>query len=191
MSRLDSDTALETVAGSPEPGSHRTRLREFQAQLVERMQAARSGAQQHVNQLGVLVGGSRWLLNLQEAGEIVPVGVITDVPLTHNWFLGLVNIRGNLVSVVDFAGFQGLATTPIEKECRIVSFAPGLSFNGGLLVSRVLGLRNIAEMEAQPAAGDDDAPWAGRRYADRESRIWTELKLSVIVQDKRFLHVGL
>jgi twitching motility protein PilI len=191
MDRRHSDLVSDAVIVKADTGTRRTRLREFQAQLVERMQAVRSGAQEHVSQLGVMIGQNRWLLNLKEAGEIVSVGAITQVPLTHEWFLGLTNIRGNLISVVDFANFQGHPPTPVDKECRIVAFAPALSFNGGLLVSRVMGLRNMAEMEPQPASENGAAPWSVRRYTDRESQVWTELSLSLIVQDPQFLHVGL
>lgn len=190
MTRPTLDLASGTTLKESKSSARRTRLREFQAQLVERMQAASSGAQTQASQLGVMIGQTRWLLNLQEAGEIVSVGTITKVPLTRDWFLGLTNIRGNLISVIDLARFRGLAATPIEKDSRIVGFAPSLSFNSGLLVSRVMGLRNIAEMELQPANGNGDVPWAAQRYLDRESQVWTELNLSLIVQDPLFLHVG-
>ena len=167
------------------------RLQQFQAQLVERMQAARSGVETRVNKLGVLIGQNRWLLDLQEAGEIVSVGAITKVPLTKDWFLGLSNIRGNLISVVDFAHFQGFAPTVIDQETRIVAFAPGLTFNSGLLVSRVLGLRNVAEMELKTSAKTGAASWSRQGYLDKESQVWTELDLSLVVQDPQFLHVGL
>ncbi|MGH8807262.1 MAG: chemotaxis protein CheW, partial [Noviherbaspirillum sp.] len=150
-----------------------------------------SGTVSHASQLGVMIGQTRWLLNLQEAGEIVSVGTITKVPLTQEWFLGLTNIRGNLTSVIDLAHFRGQPPTPVDKESRIVAFAPSLAFNSGLLVSRVMGLRNVAEMDAQAAAETSEAAWATRRYLDRDSHIWTELDLSLIVQAPRFLHVGL
>jgi len=195
MTEPDLEVTHNALAGQTDGHGRRTRLREFQAQLVERMHAAASGTAQQANQLGIMVGQERWLLNLQEAGEIVSVGNITPVPLTQPWFLGLTNIRGNLVSVVDFAGFCGLPATPVDKESRIVAFAPALAFNGGLLVSRVLGLRNVTEMEPHADAAAElaaeEAPWAARRYVDRESRIWTELNLSLIVQDPRFMQVGL
>jgi twitching motility protein PilI len=191
MTILNPDLVSESAFTKPDAGARRTRLREFQAQLVERMQAVRSGAQEHVRLLGVMIGQSRWLLNLQEAGEIVSVGAITKVPLTQEWFLGLTNIRGNLISVIDFANFQGMAPTPIDKDSRIVAFAPALSFNSGLLVSRVMGLRNIAEMELQPTSDFDAAPWLSRRYLDRDSQVWTEINLSLIVQAPQFLHVGM
>ncbi len=186
-----SDPVPDKSFRRPDAQARRTRLREFQAQLVERMQAARSGVEGRVSQLGVMIGQNRWLLNLQEAGEIVSVGTITKVPLTHDWFLGLTNIRGNLISVVDFAHFQGLTTTPIDKESRIIAFAPVLSFNSGLLVSRVMGLRNVAEMTPHENTDTDAAPWSTQRYMDGESQVWTELNLSLVVQDPQFLHVGL
>lgn len=190
MTRPTLDLASATVLKEHDAGSRRTRLREFQAQLVERMQAASSGTAMQASRLGVMTGQTRWLLNLQEAGEIVSVGTITKVPLTRNWFLGLTNIRGNLISVIDLAHFRGLPPTPIDKESRIIAFAPALSFNSGLLVSRVMGLRNVAEMEPQ-AGTTGDTPGVVQRYLDRESHMWMELDLSLIVQDPQFLHVGL
>lgn len=174
-----------------DPAARRMRLREFQTQLVERMQAASSGAVAQASQLAVMVGQTRWLLNLQDAGEIVPVGAITKVPLTKDWFLGMANVRGNLISVIDLARFCGMPATPIDKDSRIVAFSPALSFNSGLLVSRVMGLRNAADMQPDPVAEPDAASWAAQRYVDRESQAWTALDLSLIVQDQQFLHVGI
>jgi twitching motility protein PilI len=190
MTRPTLDLKAES-AKVADAGARRTRLREFQAQLVERMHAATTGTSAQTSQLGVMVGSTRWLLNLQEAGEIVSVGTITEVPLTQDWYLGLTNIRGNLISVVDLARFTGLGPTPIDKESRIVAFAPTLSFNGGLLVSRVMGLRNVADMAQQPSTESAATPWAVQQYVDRDAQVWNELKLSLIVQDSKFLHVGL
>jgi twitching motility protein PilI len=191
MTQSTSELQSGKVYGKPDAAARRTRLREFQTQLVERMQAAKTGVDTRVNQLGVMIGQQRWLLNLQEAGEIVSVGSITNVPLTHDWFLGLSNIRGNLISVIDFARFQGQAPTVIDKESRIVAFAPTLSFNCGLLVTRVLGLRNVADMEVQATPEADATQWSSQHYVDRDQQVWNELNLSLVVQDPLFLHVGL
>lgn len=191
MSSTNTDLAPRSDIKERDSGARRTRLREFQSQLVERMAAAASGTAAQASQLGIMIGNTRWLLNLQEAGEIVSVGTITKVPLTQEWYLGLTNIRGNLISVIDIARFRGLPPTPIDKESRIVAFSPSLAFNAGLLVSRVMGLRNVSDMELQPPAETGDVPWAVQRYLDRESQLWTELDLSQIVQDQEFLHVGI
>ena len=191
MTQSTSDLKPARTFKKPDAGARRTRLREFQANLVERMQAARSGADTRTSQLGVMIGQTRWLLNLQEAGEIVSVGNITKVPLTQDWFLGLTNVRGNLISVVDLARFRGQAQTQIDKGSRVVAFAPSLSFNSGLLVSRVLGLHNVEEMKLQNTEANEATPWASKSYLDKESQVWTELNLALVVQDPQFLHVSL
>lgn len=189
-----SESSLDSRPGAAlkegDGGARRHRLREFQAQLVERMQAASSGTHTQASKLGVMIGETRWLLNLQEAGEIVSVGAVTPVPLTRDWFLGLINVRGNLVSVIDLARFRGMSATQIEKDSRVIAFAPSLSFNCGLLVSRVMGLRNVADMEMQPQPPSGDSPWIAQRYLDRDSHVWNELNLSLIVQDPQFLQIG-
>ena len=170
-------------------GARRERLREFQSQLLERMQAARSGAAISSNQLGVMIGQTRYLINLREAGEIVSMGQITQVPLTRDWYLGLLNIRGNLIGVVDIQRFQGQTGIDAGSDCRIVAFASGLAFNAGLLVSKVLGLRNVAEMTLQP--GSASYPWMQQSYLDANDQTWHELNVAHLIQDNQFLHIGL
>jgi len=191
MTETISDNRSEPAVKKSDVGARRTRLREFQSQLLERMQAARSGSDTSISQLGVMIGHTHCLLDLQQVGEIVSVGSVTKVPLTQDWYLGLANIRGNLTSVIDLARFQGFGLSTIDKQSRVVAFAAGLSFNSALLVSRVMGLHNLSEMQLRTDLAVDATPWSARQYIDRESRIWTQLDLSLIVQDPRFLHVGL
>ena len=181
-----------------DPAVRRTRLREFQAQLMDRMQEAQRGTQLRVSQLGIMIGQSRYLLDLREAGEIVSAGHMVKVPLTKDWYLGLSNVRGNLTSVVDLARFDGGQATVLDSSCRVVAFAPSLAFNSGLLVSQVLGLRNSSEMEAEVSAdtnegstGLEHKPWIVAVHRDQDGKLWSELSLSMLVQNQEFLHVGL
>lgn len=177
---------------SPAATERRSRLRQYQVQLLERMQAARSGAATGGRELGVLVGGRACLLDLTQISEIVPLQAAAPVPvpLTQDWYLGLVNIRGHLTGVIDLARYQRLgAGDSAPAERRLITFAPGLGFNCALLAERVLGLRKLAEMEAAPAA--DDAPaWSSQQFRDGDGRLWTRLDLALLVQEARFSHVG-
>ncbi len=162
-----------------DPAGRRSRLRQYQVQLLERMQAAKNNTGARVNQLGVQIGTRRYLLDLTEAGEIVPLGPLTDVPLTQPWYMGLSNIRGNLVGVVDIARYLGHAATPVGPDSRIVTFATHLSFNCALLVERVFGLRNAVDMQ-----------FDGELLRDADGNEWALLDLAALVQETRFLHVG-
>ncbi|QJE00602.1 chemotaxis protein CheW [Massilia forsythiae] len=181
--------------------ARRTRLRRYQEQLLERVQAARTGSGARTHQLGVEIGGAAYLLDLAEAGEIVPVPVLSPVPLTRPWYLGLASIRGNLVGVVDLAGFfaerdadgapaapAAAAAAPIPASARIVTLAPGLGLPCGLLATRVAGLRQAADMRPLDAADDDGA---GGRLVDAGGKVWTPLALAALARDERFLQVAL
>jgi twitching motility protein PilI len=184
------NTRQNEPAGSTDRIERRKRMRIFQTELVERMQAARDQTEVRDNRLGVVIGGRRWLLDMQEIGEIVPFSSITKVPLTQDWYLGLLNIRGNLVSVIDFARYQGLPPTETDSSNRVITFSPALGINCGLLVTRVLGLRNVTEMQPMSAIDVQMAEWALDSYRDSDSQEWTGLSLSAIAQEQRFLHIG-
>lgn len=176
----------------------RARLRDFQSQLMERMQAAKAGAHVRANQLGVQIGKYRYLIDLREAGEIVSSGNLTKVPLTKPWYLGLSNVRGSLTSVIDYSLFEGHEATFLDSSCRVLAFSNSLSFNSGLLVSKVLGLRNADEMDLIDEQATDEntmnhhkKPWVLNRFLDADGQIWSQISLSLLVQDQEFLHIGL
>ena len=172
------ELAHDTLA-KPDAAGRRTRLRQYQVQLLERMQAAKTNTGARVHQLGVLIGNERYLLDLTQTGEIMPMSPITVVPLTQPWYLGLANIRGNLVGIIDFARYVDANQTAMAPDSRVITFSNGLGFNCGLLVSRVFGLRQAAEMQA-----------SGARLRDADAQEWTPLDLAALVADPRFLHVG-
>ncbi len=176
------------LAGGLDPASaasasRRTRLRDYQAQLLARMQAASGGAGAAPSQLGLEIGARRYLVELAEAGEIVPLAPPTPVPLTQPWYLGLVNVRGNLTGVIDFAryldGESGEAPAA-APGARLVTIAPALGVNAALLVSRVHGLRQAGAMMAEDG-----------RLRDGEGNEWTPLSLAALVREERFLHIGI
>jgi twitching motility protein PilI len=164
----------------PGLAERRSRLRQYQTQLLERVQAARSNSGARISQLGVALGSTRYLLDLLETGEVNPVPSITPVPLTQPWYLGLANVRGNLTGVIDLARYLGTGDTAIGPDARIVTFTPQLGFNCALLVTRVHGLRHASEM----TPGDGV-------LRDPDGNDWTPLGLAALVQDERFLQVGL
>ncbi|GMV00803.1 MAG: chemotaxis protein CheW [Burkholderiaceae bacterium] len=170
----------------------RQHLRDFQARLSERLRRAAAEPAQAAR-LGVQVGGRRLLVELSEAGEIAAFGdAITPVPLTHDWFVGLVNLRGTLFGVSDLARFAGGEFTPNTKETRLVALAARLNLNGAILVDRMLGLQNLSAMTAAADDPADDAarPWLGREWLDVQGHRWTELSLERLAGDERFLAVS-
>ncbi len=166
----------------------KTHLREFQERLSERLKNA--GGASRSAQLGLAIGDQRWLVDLAEAGEIVPIpSQITPVPLTRDWFRGLVNLRGSLFGVADLMRFSGDVFTPVSKESRLLALAGSLNLNAAILVSRMLGLHDASGWRPDPTRAHW-AAWAGRCLIDGDGRDWYELSLSRLAGDEQFLTVG-
>ena len=193
---------LGALAADVDDKSH---LRQFQARLSERLRQA--DVAPRVARLGLLIGGQRWLVDLSEAGEIVPWPVpVTPVPLTAPWFRGLANLRGVLFGVSDLDRFAGGEATPLSRDSRLLAFGASLNLNAALLVSRMLGLHDPMGWQVAEDGGEDaqgqvpahgtasaqaQAPaWAGRTLIDGEGRTWRELSLARLAADERFLCAG-
>lgn len=167
-------------------------LRQFQQQLAARL-ATKTAAQVESSRLGLSAGGENWLIRLADAGEVLAMPAVASVPLTQPWFVGITNIRGNLYTVIDFAAFIG--RTPLAMragaQTRLLVLGPRTGdLRAGMLVTRVIGLRNIAELE--PAAPVTPAPpWYGQRWSDREGVSWQEIDLARLAKDDAFLQVGI
>lgn len=169
----------ERQGAHSDAAGRRTRLRQYQVQLLERMQAARNNTGARINHLGVQIGTQRILLDLTQAGEIVPVSPITSVPLTQPWYLGLANIRGNLFGVIDLARYLRVGETAAGPDGRFVTFSAGLGINCAALVSKVYGLRHAGDMQQH-----------GDHLRDADANEWDVLDLAALARDPRFLQIG-
>ena len=162
-------------------------LRDFQAHLARRLAGA--SEQSAAGLLGIQSGADFWLLNLSDSGEIIPLTPLTTVPLTKNWFVGIANIRGNLYAVADFSAFQGKEATPQNTSSRLLHIGTRHGNNAALLVTRMLGLRNVDDLT--PISADPDSPpWASDVYTDNEGRRWKKLDVRQLLVDEDFMEIG-
>ncbi len=162
-------------------------LRDFQARLARRLAGA--SEQSAAGLLGIQSGADFWLLNLSDSGEIIPLTPLTTVPLTKNWFVGIANIRGNLYAVADFSAFQGKEATPQNTSSRLLLIGTRHGNNAALLVTRMLGLRNVDDLT--PISADPDSPpWASDVYTDNEGRRWKKLDVRQLLVDEDFMEIG-
>jgi twitching motility protein PilI len=165
----------------------RTSLRDYQRELAARLQGAASG--RAASKLGLQVGAEAWLVDLVDAGEVIPVPPITPVPLTRPWFRGVANIRGKLYSVVDFPAFLGGAPVALTEQARLLLLGERFRTGAALLVDRSLGLRGSEQLQERQGGRGGGPAWLKCAYRDSEGRVWKELGVASLVQDPAFLGV--
>lgn len=70
--------------------------------------------------LTFFLADEEYAVNIQQVKEIIEYSSITKVPKVPRWIRGVINLRGNVVPVVDLAVRFGLDERPITKTTCIV-----------------------------------------------------------------------
>jgi len=184
------DNLDDSLGGSElDDGRKSAKLRDFSAQLAARLQAAPTPMAEPAR-LAIRIGNSAFLLDMNNAGEIVAAPPVTPVPWTKPWFLGLANVRGRLVGVVDLMRLAGNAPIAVEDAQQLVVFNEALKFNVGLLITRAFGLRNIKDLEPLGPVRERARPWESKAFRDADGTRLVEIDLQGLTSYEEFLSIG-
>jgi twitching motility protein PilI len=113
--------------------------------------------------IGFRVGARLLVTGIDEINELLAVPTLTPVPGTQPWLLGVANVRGNLVPVIDFARFLFGERTQHSDRTRLLVVRQG-SGNVALMVDEVFGQRTVDQEQRRDAVAEDDPRLA--RFVD-------------------------
>jgi len=82
--------------------------------------------------------------------ETRPLRDITPVPCTPPFVLGLINVRGRIISVIDIKSFFNLPEKGLTDLNKVIILHDG-EMEFGILADSVLGVRTIPLAELQPS----------------------------------------
>lgn len=108
----------------------------------------------HKQHLSFRVQGARYALALDQVREVIDCGPIRPVPLMPAFILGIINVRGCMVPVIDLAArFDLSSTSRSKRSCVVVAEA---SFEQqphrvGLLVDAVETVMDVHADDISPA----------------------------------------
>lgn len=162
--------------------SKRLNLREFQQDLINRMQAKDHACDQ-ISTLGVQIAEQNWLVDMLDLSEILPLPPLSAVPLTKPWFIGVVSVRGILYGVSDMAAYQQKGKASGAAVNRVLLVAERHAFNAALLVDRVLGLRNPRLWAQSEVDGQV-------QYHDEQGNFWHKLDIAGLLGRPDFLQIS-
>lgn len=138
--------------------------------------------------LAFRLGGDRMVCSVERIAESLPLPQVTRVPGTKPFILGLANVRGDLVTVVDLGGFLTGRRSAVSMRSRLLA----ANLRGrpvGLLVDEVFGQKNFMAGEADEPSLAQESPLAGlvtRRHRSGNDE-WHELDLDGLFTHPEFL----
>lgn len=97
-------------------------------------------------------------INVMQVQEVLRVTEIAPVPGSPGYVLGIINLRGNVVTVIDTRKRFGLVPRDMDDSTRIVIIEVNKQVVGILVdsVAEVVDLR-ASEIETAPNVGNDDS----------------------------------
>jgi purine-binding chemotaxis protein CheW len=136
------------------------------------------GAQSQLERFVVFqVGDDRYACPLENVAEISRIPTITPVPRTPDFVVGVANLRGNVVSILDLKPLLGIPEDedkPLSAYRMLIITHEQLS--AAFVVDRVEGVVAISESDLEPplpGAPEAVRPWISGHFRYEDSLIGT------------------
>lgn len=167
--------------------------------LAEYWQRARAQAlalpsQQEVRRywkgIGFLLAGQPCVSMMGNVQEIINLPTFTRIPRVKNWVLGVANIRGRLVPVIDLPLYLQLPSSqPFQKRRLLV--VNDQQFPVGLLVDDLLGMQQLPEDQLQPwqASIPELAPYVEHCFQGTQDWLMVDIKALVAAPEFKLVSV--
>ncbi|MGH8040995.1 MAG: chemotaxis protein CheW [Rudaea sp.] len=136
--------------------------------------------------------GMRYLVSsINEVNESLTPPALTIVPGTRGWLLGVANVRGNLVPVIDLKQYLEGERTQVTDSSRVllVRQAGG---SVGLLIDEVMGQRSFSEDQRADAVGEEDERYGrfvGEKYPLGDAH-WGQFSMATLVRASDFIQAA-
>jgi purine-binding chemotaxis protein CheW len=106
-------------------------------------------ATEHLNVVEFLLSYERYGIESSYVREVYPLREFTPLPGTPSFILGIINLRGQILSVIDIKKFFDIPEKGLTNLNRVI-IVRNDSMEFGILADTVFGTRNIPLKEMQP-----------------------------------------
>lgn len=101
--------------------------------------------------IGFSVGGQRLVTSMADVSEVMHCPKLARVPGAKAWLMGIANLRGALLPVVNLQGFLRGQPASFDRESRILVVEQD-EILSGLAVEEVFGVKHFLEEQRLPGA---------------------------------------
>ena len=142
--------------------------------------------------VGFRIGEEQFVANRDQVREVLMLpDAMTRVPGAQRWLLGIANLRGHLLPLIDVKLLLGSGRTTLRRTTRVISINHR-EVPAGLVVDEVLGFRRFADHEfsSEPAETVVRCDrFLGGTY-QRGDESWPVFNLFDLVESNMFLQAS-
>lgn len=146
--RMDAVNAAIASAWMPGP-EETTRILRERARILAR-ETEKKGAGDTLEVVEFLLATEHYGIESSAIREVYPLKDYTPLPCVPAFVLGLLNVRGRIISVIDIKKFFDMPEKGISDLNKVIIIQDD-KMEFGILADAILGIRNIAVSELGPA----------------------------------------
>ena len=126
-------------------------------------------------------------INVMQVQEVLRVTEIAPVPGAPSYVLGIINLRGNVVTVIDTRSRFGLASAEMDDSTRIVIIEAEDQVVGILVdsVAEVVDLK-ASEIETAPNVGTEESAKFIQGVASHDDELLILVDLNKLLSDEEW-----
>ncbi len=132
------------------PNPEADRILQARAQALARPPPSAPAAGTVLELLEFRLAAERYALESRHVQEVHPLRELTPLPCTPPFILGIVNVRGRILPVIDLKKFFELPERGVTDLHRII-LVRGQGLEVGLLADVIIGVRSVAAETLQPS----------------------------------------
>ena len=150
----DKESQLKRTGSDPGPGEERSLaqrselLKERAHRLAREPEVEETGERLEVVEF--LLGSEHYGIETSFVREVHPLREVTPVPCTPRFVLGIMNLRGEILSVIDLRKFFDIGQQESDELSKVIVLR-GAAMEFGILADAVVGVRTILAKGVQVA----------------------------------------
>jgi twitching motility protein PilI len=141
--------------------------------------------------IGFSVGEQRLVASMSDISEVMHCPKLARVPGAKDWLMGIANLRGNLLPVVNLSGFLCNKMSPLTKDSRALIIKQD-EILSGLVVDQVFGVKHFLD-EHRLAEAQASEEWLAP-YVDGDFQIaderWKIFDVHALIGAPAFMQVA-
>jgi twitching motility protein PilI len=161
------------------------------SQKAARELPAEKATQTHWTGVGFSLLDTRFVVELSEVAELMRMPPHTGLPEVKPWTIGVANVRGRLLTMLDLAIFFGSGSSVARSQRRIL-VVDSEDLYIGFVVDESLGMQHFPQDSFQQDPGEVDEkyyPFVTGSYSAAGVN-WPVISLLLLPQDPRLQNLA-
>jgi purine-binding chemotaxis protein CheW len=147
--RLEAARAAIEQVWAPPPEETR-RILKTRAEALAREHAPAATAGERLEVVEFVLAGERYAVETRVVRDVYPLEQLTPLPCTPAFVLGIVNLRGEILSVIDIKKFFDLPEKGLTDLNKVIVLESG-AMRFGILADAITGVHRIPVAGIQPS----------------------------------------